>query len=136
MLALAAQTLVLCEKVTPDSADDVVRDRWCVPPPTAADYRSIALAHGMGIWQLGSRPLKGHSVITVAGEVLGATQLLSLLKNSKHVGPSDLVESQQQDAGALEPGMEASGERVHRAAVGVVGGVGDELIVEAEARVG
>ena len=36
----------------------------------------------------------------------------------------------------LELGMEASGERVHRAAVGVVGGVGDELIVEAEARVG
>ena len=35
----------------------------------------------------------------------------------------------------LELGMEASGERVHRAAVGVVGGVGDELIVEAEARV-
>ncbi len=36
----------------------------------------------------------------------------------------------------LELGMEASGERVHRAAVGVVGGVGDELVVEAEARVG
>ena len=36
----------------------------------------------------------------------------------------------------LELGMEASGERVHRAAVGVVGGVGDELIVEAEAHVG
>ena len=36
----------------------------------------------------------------------------------------------------LELGMEACGERVHRAAVGVVGGVGDELIVEAEARVG
>jgi hypothetical protein len=37
---------------------------------------------------------------------------------------------------ALEPGMEASGEHVHRAAVGVVGGVGDELIVEAEPHVG
>ena len=36
----------------------------------------------------------------------------------------------------LELGMEACGERVHRATVGVVGGVGDELIVEAEAHVG
>ena len=32
----------------------------------------------------------------------------------------------------LELGMEASCERVHGAAVGVVGGIGDELIVEAE----
>ena len=33
-------------------------------------------------------------------------------------------------------GMEACGERRHRPAIGVVGGVGDELIVEAEAHVG
>ena len=36
---------------------------------------------------------------------------------------------------ALELGMEASGERIHRTAVPVVGGVGDELVVEADARV-
>src|SRR5262245_27840020 len=36
----------------------------------------------------------------------------------------------------LELGVEASCERVHRAAVGVVGGVGDELVVEADAHVG
>jgi hypothetical protein len=71
--------------------------------------------------------------------VSGQTSRRSLLKNSKHVGVRRFgrqLESQPQDASALEPGMEASGERVHRAAVGVVGGVGDELIVEADAHVG
>src|SRR5262249_61210475 len=38
--------------------------------------------------------------------------------------------------GRLELGMEACGERVHRTAVPVVGGVGGELVVEADARVG
>src|SRR5262249_27400922 len=37
---------------------------------------------------------------------------------------------------ALELGMEASGERIHRTAVPVVGRVGDELVVEADAHVG
>src|SRR5262249_9318877 len=37
---------------------------------------------------------------------------------------------------ALELGMEACGERIHRTAVPVVGGVRDELVVEADARVG
>src|SRR5262249_17776733 len=36
----------------------------------------------------------------------------------------------------LEPGMEASGERIHRTAVPVVGGVRDELVVEADAHLG
>ena len=37
---------------------------------------------------------------------------------------------------ALELGMEASGERIHRTAVPVVGGVGDVLVVEADAHFG
>src|SRR5262245_64248039 len=42
---------------------------------------------------------------------------------------------ESQNASALELGMEACGERVHRTAVPIVGGVGDELIVEADAQV-
>src|SRR5215468_3113484 len=45
-------------------------------------------------------------------------------------------ESFQVSVGRLELGMEACGERIHRTAVPVVGGVGDELVVEADARVG
>src|SRR5262245_65886847 len=45
-------------------------------------------------------------------------------------------ESQPQDTSALALSMEASGQHVHPAAVGVVGGVADELIVEAHAHGG
>src|SRR5919204_4839127 len=37
---------------------------------------------------------------------------------------------------ALELSVETCGERVHRTAVGVVGGVGDELVIEGDAHVG
>src|SRR5262245_23696814 len=43
---------------------------------------------------------------------------------------------ESQNASTLEPDMEASGERIHRTAVPVVGGVRDELVVEADAHVG
>jgi hypothetical protein len=36
----------------------------------------------------------------------------------------------------LELGVEAAGECIHRTAVGVVGGVGDELVIEADAHAG
>ena len=76
-----------------------------------------------------------------------AAEPQSFRKTSQTLWPSDNTATERrvcrglldQLAGnllvVLELGMEASGERVHRAAVGVVGGVGDELIVEAEARV-